>query len=204
MSRLVKNDEIITERIIKIFNSVEVNAAKLHNLVKDLLDISKLEQGELVLNKVRFNALDLVENCCTHIRLAGDYEIKHDIDKSLELFADEHKIDQVLINLVNNAVKYAPESKEILIRIKSLGDTARVSVIDYGKGIPKESLDKIFARYYQVTKNGNNSSGLGLGLYISAEIIRRHNGEIGVESELGKGSTFWFTVPVWNNSQISN
>lgn len=202
ISRLVKQDDIITARIVKLFSSVEANADKLHNLVRDLLSTSKLEQGELVLNKVRFNALELVEKCCTHIRSSGIYEIKHDIDSSLELFADEQKINQVLVNLVNNAVKYAPESKNILIRIRSLGDTARIEVIDYGQGISEENLDKLFSRYYQVMKNGNHSSGLGLGLYISAEIIRRHNGEIGVESEPGKGSTFWFTIPVWHNSLV--
>lgn len=204
LSRSVKKDNTITAMAAKIFSSVEANAEKLHHLVNDLLSTSKLEQGELVLNKVKFNALELVENCCTHIRLAGEYQIKYDIDKSIELFADEQKIDQVLVNLVNNAVKYAPESKEILVRIKSLGDTATISVIDYGKGIPSEDVDKLFDRYFQVSKNGNHSSGLGLGLYISAEIIRRHKGKIGVDSEVGKGSTFWFTVPLWNDERISN
>jgi PAS domain S-box-containing protein len=204
ISAKIRKGDIITENIVKIFKAVEVSATKLNYLFEDLLNTSKIEQGELVLNEVKFNAFELAENCCSHLRLVGEFKIKYDIDRSVELFADEQKINQVLVNLVNNAVKYAPESKEILIRIKSSGDTATISVTDYGKGIPKENLDQLFNRYYQVTKNGNHSSGLGLGLYISAEIIRRHKGKIGVDSKLGKGSTFWFTVPLWNNERISN
>jgi two-component system CheB/CheR fusion protein len=105
-------------------------------------------------------------------------------------------IDQVLINLVNNAVKYAPESKEIVINIESVDNMVKVSVIDKGPGVILEKKVHLFERYYQADNNGNSYSGLGLGLYISSEIIKKHEGEIGVDSEVGKGSAFWFTLPI--------
>ena len=105
------------------------------------------------------------------------------------------KIDQVIVNLVNNAVKYAPQSNKIILNIESQPKVVKVSVQDFGIGIEDEKLQDIFNRFYQVDNTGNQFSGLGLGLYISSEIIKRHNGEIGVESEPGKGSTFWFTIP---------
>lgn len=114
----------------------------------------------------------------------------------MEVCADEEKIDQVLVNLVNNAVKYASASKEIVIDIQKVNDEVKLCVIDKGPGISKENLSKLFNRYFRVNKSGSTSSGLGLGLYISSEIVKRHGGQMGVESELGEGSTFWFTVPL--------
>jgi signal transduction histidine kinase len=93
-------------------------------------------------------------------------------------------------------VKYAPNSKEIIFNIERVGNSARISVTDTGPGIPAEKLAHLFERYYRTDAAGYQNSGLGLGLFISAEIIRKHGGEIGVESEVGKGSTFWFTLPL--------
>jgi signal transduction histidine kinase len=114
---------------------------------------------------------------------------------SVEVVADRNKIDQVLVNFVNNAVKYAPESKEITILLEQLPQKVKVSVIDKGQGIPEQNIPHLFNRYYQVKNEQTKVKGLGLGLYISAEIIKKHQGEIGVDSVLGKGSTFWFTLP---------
>jgi signal transduction histidine kinase len=97
---------------------------------------------------------------------------------------------------VNNAIKYAPGTKEIYANIEKINNMAKVSVSDNGPGIATEKLPYLFDRYYRVDSSGMQYSGLGLGLYISAEIIKGHNGQIGVDSELGKGSTFWFTLPL--------
>ncbi|MBC8112507.1 MAG: ATP-binding protein, partial [Verrucomicrobia bacterium] len=126
----------------------------------------------------------------------GIFSIKTEGDMQVKVYADAARIDQVVINFVNNAVKYASGSKEIRICIEKVDDMAKVSVIDKGQGIPKEKLLHLFDRFYRVDSSGSQYSGLGLGLYISSEIIKKHNGQIGVESELGKGSTFWFTLPV--------
>ena len=135
--------------------------------------------------------------CCQHVRISGDFQIIYEGEKNITVHADKDKIEQVLVNFVNNAVKYAPASKEIRVKVITEGVLARVMVIDNGPGIPGERLPDLFKRYYRVHSNdGNNISGLGLGLYISAEIIRQHGCDIGVDSQLGQGSTFWFTLPL--------
>ena len=169
---------------------------KISSLVEDLLNVSRTDDSQLRLNKTTFTIKDMLSACCNHIRVAGKYELIIQGDEQLEVRADEHAIDQDIVNLVNNAVKYAPESLKIYLIIEKEGDNARVSVKDNGPGIPASKLPNLFERYYQAEAVGFQNSGLGLGLYISAEIIRRHGGEIGVNSEPGKGSTFWFTIPI--------
>ena len=101
-----------------------------------------------------------------------------------------------MVNLVNNAAKYASDSNVIHLIVERVGDHAEVTVKDFGSGIGAEVQPFLFDRYYRASYNGRAYSGLGLGLYISSEIIKRHGGEMGVESELGKGSSFWFTIPI--------
>jgi signal transduction histidine kinase len=132
----------------------------------------------------------------------GKHSIHIQGDKELEIYADEHRIDQVIVNLVNNAVKYAPDSKDIFITIEKEQDQVKIAVRDDGPGISEDKIPHLFDRYYRVHSTGYQGSGLGLGLYICAEIIKRHGGEIGVESELGKGSTFWFTLPLQQEPDI--
>ena len=196
INRILEKEADPPEKLTQLARSAELNTAKLSNLVSDLLNLTKLEQGELILNKSSFKLSELIEKCCNHIRLAGKYLIVHKGDLVLEVCADENKMDQVLVNLVNNAVKYAPESKEILIEIEKLEGKAKISVTDRGKGILPETISHLFYRFYQINKDRHHSTGLGLGLFISSEIIKKHGGEIGVESEPGKGSTFWFTIPI--------
>jgi len=132
----------------------------------------------------------LVDDCCQYVRLEGKFNIITKGDTTLRAFADANQINQVLVNFINNAIKYASGSKDINVYIEKVHNMAKVSVSDEGLGIPSEKIPHLFERYYQVDKNGFQYSGLGLGLYISAEIIKRHNGQIGVDSEMGKGSTF--------------
>jgi signal transduction histidine kinase len=101
----------------------------------------------------------------------------------------------VVVNLVNNAVKYAPDSLRIYLIIDKEEEMIKISVKDSGPGIAAEKLPHLFERYYQVDAAGYQNSGLGLGLYICSEIVKKHGGKIGVTSELGKGATFYFTLP---------
>jgi PAS domain S-box-containing protein len=169
---------------------------KISTLVEDLLNVSRSQQTQLTLNKTAFVMADLLHNCCSHVRITGKYELIIKGDMQLKVNADEHAIDQVVVNLVNNAVKYAPDSLVIIMKVEKIGDSVKVSVKDTGPGIDPEKIPFLFDRYYQAQSAGFNNSGLGLGLYISAEIIRKHDGQIGVNSTLGKGSTFWFTLPL--------
>ena len=195
VNRMIKNYDNIPEKIVRLTNDAELNAAKLSTLVEDMLNLTRLDHGELILNKSKFRLSELIDICCDHVRLAGKHHITNKGDLTLEAFADSSKIDQVLVNLVNNAVKYAPGSKDIVIEIKKVKDKVKVSVKDKGKGIPPENIPHLFDRYYQVKKDHRHSSGLGLGLFISAAIIKEHGGEMGVKSKPGEGSIFWFTLP---------
>jgi len=102
----------------------------------------------------------------------------------------------VVTNFINNAIKYAPNSRLIEIKISATEQAAKVTVTDHGEGIAADKIPHIFDRYYRVDSSGSQYSGLGLGLYICAEIIKKHEGTIGVDSSSGRGSDFWFTLPL--------
>lgn len=183
------------EAIPVFMHKANNNLVKILNLIDDLMNLSKIEQGQMLLRKTWFKIYNLVNECCDHIRTQKTHNLYLEGDEELEIYADRARIDQVLVNLINNAVKYAPNSKIIKIRIEDLGNGTRISVQDFGIGISPEKQFHLFDRYYRVDTSGIQFSGLGLGLYISAEIIQRHHGKIGVNSTVGQGSTFWFIIP---------
>ena len=164
-------------------------------LIDELLNMSRMNEDQLKLEKKKFNLYDMLSNSCNHIRMEGKFDIKIEGDKSIEVLADENRIEQIIVNFVNNATKYASQSKEIQIKIEALENETKVSVTDFGEGIDAEILPNLFDRYYRADHSGKSYSGLGLGLYICSEIIKKHEGEIGAASTIGEGSTFWFTLP---------
>lgn len=168
---------------------------KLTYLVNDLFDTSRLAARKYNLEKTFFDLGELIGNCCDFLKVSGKHELDIEGDLSVQVFADKEKIEQVLVNLVENAMKYAPDSLVILIRIHRLADVVRIYVTDKGPGIAPNQLPHIFKRYFR-SENGAPQAGLGLGLYICAEIVKQHGGEIGVESKPDMGSTFWFTIPM--------
>jgi len=169
---------------------------KLGYLVEDLLDVSRLKEGQLALNKRDFALEEILHDSFAHLHTGKRSQIIVRGDSQLQLHADPNRIEQVLVNFINNAVKYAPDSGEIVINVVKLENNVRISVTDYGPGIDKTKQRHLFDRYYRTDYSGEQYSGLGLGLYISAEIVKKHGGQIGVDSEPGKGSTFWFTLPL--------
>ena len=172
-------------------NSLE----KLNKLVDDLLNIHRVTGGHLDLSKEWFTVSEMLTSCCDHVRIDGKHDLVIKGDLNAKMYADEHRIDQVVVNFVNNAVKYAPHSKTIDLIVEQLEDCVKITVKDYGEGIDAATQPYIFDRYYRASHKGKGYSGLGLGLYISAEIIKKHGGKIGVDSQLGEGSRFWFTIP---------
>ena len=194
LNKFLKIEGPITEKLLKLGKDADRHITKLTHLVNDLLNSTKIEQGQLSLNKTQFVLSDIIDGCCTHISLDGKHHIVFEGNHSVEVFADEQKIDQVLVNLINNAVKYAPKSEKIIVRVDKVEGHTKVSVIDHGDGIAEENISKLFDRYFRINQH-SYTPGLGLGLFISAEIIRRHNGKIGAESVLGEGACFWFTIP---------
>ncbi|MBD8083861.1 PAS domain-containing sensor histidine kinase [Chryseobacterium caseinilyticum] len=169
---------------------------RMTEMVDGLLNVRRLTEGQLQIRKNWFNMYDMLSVTCNHIRVEGKYSLILEGEKDIRVFADEHRIDQVVINFVNNAVKYASDSDKIYLSVSTEGNCVKVSVKDFGEGISEEILPKIFDRYYRASHSGNEYSGLGLGLYICSEIIKQHGGEIGADSNIGEGSTFWFTIPI--------
>ena len=195
LNRMINKDSVITEKVTSLAHEAQLYTGKLIHLVEDLLNTSKFERGQLTLNKRKFTLSEVIESCCDHVWLDRKHYVTHSGDLSIAVYADRRKIDQILVNFVNNAVKYAPQSEEIAIHVEKLDNCVKISVKDRGEGIPPEELPHLFDRYYQVKKGEKQKSGLGLGLYIASEIIKSHGGEIGVESQINEGSTFWFTLP---------
>ncbi|MGN6395667.1 MAG: PAS domain S-box protein [Mucilaginibacter sp.] len=191
----MKNN-ISAEKFPGLIDQANRSVHKMTTLIDELLNVNRVSEPQLTLQKQWFVLSELVNACSNPVALTGLHDIVIMGDKTLQVYADDSAIDRVIVNLINNAVKYAPESREIVITIASAGTAAKLSVTDRGPGIPQEQLPLIFNRYYQAGKQHYRNPGLGLGLYICSEIIKRHGGEIGVESELAKGSTFWFTLPL--------
>jgi len=189
-------DKLSPEMLSKLLGQANRSLNKLSNLINSLLNSNRISQGRFPMHKTTFSIGATINECCQHIRTAGSHDILLKGDLDLKITADEQQIDQVVINLVNNAVKYAPKSRQIIIDVQKQDDMVKISVTDFGMGIPPDKLPHIFKRYYQVGNSGPELSGLGLGLYICEEIVRKHGGEIGADSMVGQGSVFWFTLPL--------
>lgn len=186
----------------KMINQSLRSVEKMNELVAELLQIRRLTEGQLEIKKDWFNMFDLLQHTCDHICFEKEYQLVVSGNQTASVYADEHRIDQVVINFVNNAMKYAPMSKEIHLNVEVLeNQSVKVSVRDFGIGIEQEALPKLFDRYYRVSHSGKEYSGLGLGLYICSEIIRKHEGQIGAQSVVNEGSTFWFILP---NGKLSD
>jgi two-component system CheB/CheR fusion protein len=170
---------------------------KLTDLIKDLLDVTKIQSGKLVLRKTKFSLDELVKECVEEQQNSlATHKLIVESDTGIIVNADKNRIEQVLVNLISNAIKYSPDANKVIISVTHSDHVVKVSVTDLGIGIPKDKLPLIFDRFYRVDDGSQRYAGLGLGLYISAEIIQRHGGHISIESTLGKGSTFWFVIPV--------
>ncbi|WP_205513262.1 PAS domain-containing sensor histidine kinase [Longitalea arenae] len=168
---------------------------RLVKLIQNLLDSSNLSEGRMKLYSQTFDLNALVEEQLETLRsISPDHRLIWNPGIISLVHADRERIAQVLTNFVSNAVKYSPNHTEIIISTEDKQDKAMLSVKDQGIGIPAEARQFIFDRYYR-GEHGPEAKGFGLGLYISAEIIKQHNGTIGVSSEPEQGSTFYFMLP---------
>lgn len=174
---------------------------RLTNLVHDLLVLTTAESPEVSLRKESVAVDDLIRQVVDQFSAAcpeGSIpKIETQIPDKLPLVdAEQEKIQEVLVNLIENAIKYSPQGGCVLVIAESQDSLLRVSVTDNGPGIPEEHVTRIFERFYRVDKDrSRNVGGTGLGLAIVKHIVEAHGGQVGVESLLGRGSTFWFTLP---------
>jgi PAS domain S-box-containing protein len=182
---------------MRFLDKAMLQLEKLNMLINDLLDISKVQAGKLQFYFEPLNLAALIEDICeTFVQSVPGYEIISELDENLMVRGDKIRLEQVITNLINNAVKYAPESKKIEVTAANKAGKAIVAIKDHGMGIRKEDQAHIFTQFYRVKDHEKHVSGLGLGLYITRKIVERHGGDIWVESELGNGATFIFTIPV--------
>ncbi|MFB2117875.1 PAS domain S-box protein [Parapedobacter sp. 2B3] len=169
---------------------------RINALIAELLDISKIEAGKLSFHFETFDMsemiLDVVETF--HFSSQTHTVFVNNIHGNYVVEADRQRMEQVVINLITNAIKYSPDAHQVHVMLESSPDEVRVQVIDEGVGLTREQQEKVFTRFYQV-EGTSKMTGLGLGLYLSKEIIERHGGRIGVNSHVGKGSTFYFAMP---------
>lgn len=171
---------------------------KLTSLISDLLDTTKIESGKLQMSIESFSFDALVQEIVEELqRTTEKHSIIIDKKTKKRITSDRERLGQVLTNLISNAIKYSPHTEKILITTTSTAKYVQVDVKDFGVGIPKAKQAKLFQRFYRVSgPDGNTFPGLGLGLYISSEIVKRLRGKIWVESTLGKGSVFSFQLPL--------
>lgn len=188
-------DNTVTEGALR---TIENSSEQMEKLINDLLDLGKLESGGFGLRVESANILDVVQANVDILKaqtLAKGQTLKLDIPEHMDLFNfDKKRIGQVVSNLLGNAIKFTQHGGTITLCVWPLGDTVKVQVADNGPGIAPERLQNIFGRFWQVEED--RDLGTGLGLYIVKKIIEAHGGELGVESAVGEGSTFYFTLPI--------
>lgn len=175
------------------------NIVRLINLIRDLLDVERSKSGMMEVEPVEVSASSLIERSIEAIRIQADklnIAIESE-DSDAVVLADSERIVQVIVNLLSNALKFSPSGSKIQISTRSVEDRLEFRVKDEGRGIPAEFRGKIFDRFQQVSKtDATEKEGTGLGLAICKEIVQLHGGTIGVESEEGNGSQFWFQLPL--------
>jgi signal transduction histidine kinase len=183
---------------VELVEKMDAQLDKLTNLIGDLLDITKIEAGRIQFHESYFDFNELIEETVVELQRTTD---KHRITKELQpgvtVYGDHDRLGQVLTNFITNAIKYSPQADKIIVKTDVDKKNVTLYVQDFGVGLSQKDQAKVFERFYRV--GGPDQAtypGLGLGLYIASEIIKRHKGRVWVESKPGKGSTFCFSLPM--------
>jgi PAS domain S-box-containing protein len=185
------------ENVGQYLKKVDTYTGKLNALINDLLDVSKIHAGKLKLSSMNTDFSIFLEETINSIQhITSDHTIIIHENDHANVKIDLMRMEQVIANLISNAAKYSPGENEIVVRSHRTLEHLLISITDFGIGIPKDKQDDIFTRFYRVDDTEKHFSGLGIGLFISSQIIKQHGGKIWVDSSLGKGSTFYFSLPV--------
>ena len=186
------------EKALHYLNKMNAEIDRLTDLVNELLDVSKIKSGGLSLNKASVRIDKFIEEVVEDIQTTStQHKIVNKNNLKIKIFVDKHRLYQVLINLISNAIKYSPKADKILISTAKKAGMVEFRIKDYGIGITQRDKKKIFDAFFQASTSIRQSySGLGLGLHISKEIIHKHGGKISVDSKKGIGSTFRIHLPI--------
>jgi two-component system, OmpR family, sensor kinase len=195
--QLLERSEL-KEQDRRLVNKANSNVNKLNNLIGDLLDGSKVQSGQLKLNNAPFELKKMIHESVENVQHMYSTHQLIFLTKipDLVLQGDILRLEQAMTNLLVNAIKYSPGADAVYIKTELMPDHVKIEIIDKGIGMTKENQERIFDRFYRAQELSPVISGLGMGLYIAQEIIKRHKGNIGVESEPGQGSTFFIALPV--------
>jgi signal transduction histidine kinase len=194
--------EMLLNKLLKLLDQSLRQARVQNRLINDMLDISRLAIDKLELSLQPHNLIDIVRETVDDLRYTESY---HTIDlnvppqNDIQVLADSDRIGQVISNYITNALKYSPPDKPIKVWVELRENDVRVCVHDQGPGLSEEAQKHIWDRYYRAnTSKEQKKQGvnLGLGLHICQVLIKRHHGQVGVESTEGEGSTFWFSLPL--------
>jgi len=170
---------------------------RLEKLILDLIDVTKIQAGNVDLNISSFDVNAFIKTCISSLQtIHPTHKIRFEGTLPLTIMGDQFRIEQVLINLINNAVKYSPSANKVEVSLSTEGGYVKIAVQDYGIGIAKKNLNNIFNRFYRVGQASHHFQGLGLGLYIASEIVAKHEGKFGIESKPAHGTTIWFSLPM--------
>jgi len=176
---------------------MDAQLKKLTNLIADLLDVTRVDGGKLQFHNKNFNFQKLVQEIVEEMQLTtSKHTISLKLAPSTTLFGDQDRIGQVITNLLSNAIKYSPHEERIIVTTEQDSRSVTMCVQDFGIGIPPDKQDKVFERFFRAGDVEDTFAGLGLGLFISSEIVKRHNGKIWVESGRKRGSCFCFSLPL--------
>jgi PAS domain S-box-containing protein len=185
------------ETSLNIINKIEAQVARVIQMVTNLLDVTSLQQKKLSLNIRLFDLNALVTEVVESVQqTTKTHEIVVNLQPAPHISGDWERLAQVISNMITNAIKYSPNASAIQVCTETDGKQVKLTVTDQGIGIPKQDIERVFVRFYRVDNARSNFQGLGLGLYICSQIIEHHGGSIGVTSEVGKGSAFWFSLPL--------
>jgi len=195
--QLMELQKTLPELVKSYISKANLSLVKLQRLVDELLDVSRIKAGKLEFSKQIFNLTELVSQCVDNSRIMYPlFTIKKELQENIMVMGNEERIEQVFMNLINNAVKYSPECKKIIVRTESDDTSAIVSVVDFGVGMSEQDQKFIFERFYRANGHDHLTPGLGMGLYIASEIMKEHKGEIQVRSKLNEGCVFTFSLPL--------
>ncbi len=184
------------EKMSGFLKKSQENILRLEKLINDLLDVTKINAGKMVYTMQDFSFNQMLKESVEGVQyIAPAHQIILEIDQDVIFKGDRFRIEQVMNNFLTNSVKYAPEGRKIIVNSKLEQNSIVVAVQDFGIGIAQHDLNRLSERYYRVDNAAMQFEGLGLGLFISSEILKRHNGSFWIESEVGKGSTFYFRLP---------
>ncbi|MBA3723387.1 MAG: PAS domain-containing sensor histidine kinase [Candidatus Levybacteria bacterium] len=184
-------------KAVSQLSKMDAQINKLTTLIADLLNVTKIHSGRLVMQDENFDFNELANEVINELQLTTDrHNLIMELSQSTTMHGDRERTGQVITNLISNAIKYSPHSKKIIVKTEVDKDYITLCVQDFGVGIPKDKQDRVFEQFFRVSGEKQHTfPGLGLGLYISSEIIKRQGGKIWVESIIGKGSTFCFKLP---------